>query len=124
MKVKVTKEIKELEGNLVEKVATPFGTSAHINVGKKHTGKVMSYVVPEIPEYEWVLSENDLKKTQSICKKLLKDKEGKLVQVERNLIAELSGRFNVESLYAIERWLKETSKGKVLLRKIKKTYDF
>jgi len=35
MKIKVTKEIKEYDGAVEEKTVTPFGNSAHINIGNK-----------------------------------------------------------------------------------------
>jgi len=122
MKIKVTKEVQELEGIIEEKVATPFGTSAHINVGKAHTGKVTHLVIPNNPEYEWVLSKEDLKRTIDICNKVLNKQEGQTIQLKRNMIKDLNKRFTLQSLHLAVELLGEVKGASSLATKIKKTY--
>ena len=124
MKIKVTKEVKELQGSIIEKVATPFGNSAHINVGKKHTGKFLSIIEPENPEYAWVLSKEDLKKTIALCNKVLDTEDNKLTQVKRNRVNDLKDRrFEVGSLYTVIGLLEKVKGENPLLKLIKKTYN-
>lgn len=123
MKIKVTKEIKELEGNLEEKVATPFGNSAHINVGKKHTGKVLSIIEPANPDYKWVLPPRVLVTVLSECKQILSQDTGRLVFLKMKAVNSLGGTFKIEDLSKVLDILKKKKSNHKLIMLIKKTYN-
>jgi putative transposon-encoded protein len=122
-KIKVTKEIKEYEGNVEEKVATPFGTSAHINVGKKHTGKIMPLITPTNPEYNWVLPSTDLTKVERECNKILSKETGRLVHLKKQAVKKLADRFFIEDLAKVIKILSKDKKNASLIKKIKQTYS-
>lgn len=121
-KIKITKEIKEYEGNVEEKVATPFGTSAHINVGKKHTGKIMPLISPSNPEYKWVLSKDDLKKVVKECKRILDKEVGKLKHYKEQAVKNIQNKFLLSDLAKVVEILNKDKKNSSLVKKIKKTY--
>ena len=122
MKIKITKEIKEYEGTVAEKVATPFGNSAHINVGKKHTGKVMSVIDPSNPKYKWVLPSKDLKKVTQECRRLLKSDTGKFGHLKEGSVKNLQDRFTLKDLSKVIDILKRNKVNNPLIKTIKSTY--
>lgn len=123
MKIKVTKEIKEYEGIFEEKVVTPFGTSAHIVVSKKHTGKILPLINPTECEYKWILSTEELKKVTEECKRLLKKEDGKLTHYKKNSIESIQNRFHIEDLTRVIDILKQDKGNIPLINKIRKTYN-
>jgi len=124
-KIKITKEIKELDGTVIEKSVTPFGTSAHIAFGKQHTGKIVDVVIPTEPEYTWILSLADLNSIVNACNKVLdKQGENKLTFFRRENIKNIqSKRFSFEDLQKVLEILKEDKKNSVLAEKFKKSYN-
>lgn len=122
MKIKVTKEVKEYQGTITEKVATPFGNSAHINVGKKHTGKIIPIIDLTNPEYKWVLSSEDLKKVVQECKRLLKSDTSKLRHYKEGAVKNLQDRFVLEDLKKVLDILKKNKANSSLIKSIKSTY--
>jgi len=123
MKIKITKEIKEYEGEVIEKVVTPFGNSAHINVGKKNTGKIMPLINLTNPEYKWVLSSTDLKKVVQECKRLLKKDTSKLKHYKEGAVKNIQDRFMLEDLRKVIDILNEDSANNSLIKSIKSTYE-
>ena len=123
MKIKITKEIKEYQGTVTEKVVTPFGNSAHINVGKKNTGKIMPLINLTTPEYKWVLSSKDLKKVTQECKRLLKSDTSKLKHYKKGAVENLQDRFMLEDLRKVLDILKEDKANNQLIKSIKSTYN-
>lgn len=123
-KIKITKEIKEYEGTIEEKVVTPFGNSAHINVGKKHTGKILPIIIQSDPEYKWILSDIDLKEVVKECKRLLKNEKGRFKFYKVSALKNIqSGKFNMGDLVWVVSILEKSSKNILLVKRIKSTYN-
>ena len=125
MKIKITSKEKEYEGIVEEKVATPFGTSAHINIGKKHSGKVIPIIIPTNPEYAWVLPEADLKEAVKRCKELSnKNPNGREEHYELGIIDNIQEkRFSLEDLKRIIAILGQDFKNTPLVKRIKSAYN-
>lgn len=125
MKIKITSKEKEYEGAVEEKVATPFGTSAHINIGKKHSGKVIPIIIPAHPEYAWVLPEKDLKEAVKRCKELSnKNPNGREEHYELGIIDNIQEkRFSLEDLKRIIAILGQDFKNTPLVKRIKSAYN-
>ena len=125
MKIKITSKEKEYEGIVEEKVATPFGTSAHINIGKKHNGKVIPIIIPAHPEYAWVLPETDLKEAVKRCKELSnKNPNGREEHYELGIIDNIQEkRFSLEDLKRIIAILGQDFKNTPLVKRIKSAYN-
>ena len=124
-KIKITKEIKELDGEVIEKPVTPFGTSAHIPFGKKHTGKVVNVVVPTGAEYVWVLSAEDLKTVQNACNKVLREKykESRVTFHLKNNVLNLgSPKFSFDDLIKTYSILKKDKRYHKITKKLKYLY--
>lgn len=121
-KIKITKDIKEYEGNVEDRVATPFGNSAHINVGKKHTGKILSVIAPTNPKYKWVLPKSDLNRVVKKCGKILEKDNGKLKHYKKELVKNLQDSFSIGDLYKVIDILKKDKKNISLVKTIKTTY--
>lgn len=125
VKIKITSKEKEYEGIVEEKVATPFGTSAHINIGKKHSGKVIPIIIPAHPEYAWVLPERDLTLTIQGCKEALKNDDSKLKHYKLEAVKNVqSKRFSLADLEQVVSILCSHSKNIPLARRIKSAYNF
>ena len=125
VKIKITSKEKEYEGIVEEKVATPFGTSAHINIGKKHSGKVIPIIIPAHPEYAWVLPERDLTLTIQGCKEALKNEDSRLKHYKLEAVKNIQcKRFSLEDLEQILDILGWHSKNISLIKKIKSAYNF
>lgn len=123
MKIKITNEVKEYEGTVTEKIVTPFGNSAHISVGKKHTGKIIPMVVPSNPKYKWVLPIMVLKKVETECNKILAKEDGKMVHFQRQAVGNLADVFSVEDLNKVIKILEQEKKNNSLIKHIKNTYE-
>lgn len=124
-KIKITSKEKEFEGIVEEKVATPFGTSAHINIGKKHSGKVIPVIIPANPEYAWVLPEKDLTSTIQGCQEALKNDDSKLKHYKLEAVKNIQcKRFSLADLGQVLDILSGHSKNFPLVRKIKRVYNF
>jgi len=126
MKVKITKELKEIEGEVVEKAVTPFGTSAHIPFAKQHTGKIVDVVVPKEPRYVWVLSRKDLNEVIKSCEKVLKSKpESKTTFLEKESIENIKDKtFSYSDLAKVLSILNKDKKNNKFVRKISDCYGF
>ena len=55
-KVKITENEKEVEGEVITKRITEFGTSGHIIVPKQFIGKVANVIIPQEQKLKWRLS--------------------------------------------------------------------
>lgn len=125
MKIKVTNEIKEVEGEIVSKPVMPFGTSAHINVSRKHIGKIVDVVISSSPKYTWVLSDVELDELIDIANKSLDKREGRLSFAIRNALKSLSSRtFDIDELLLIIGLIQEdkSAKNNPLILKIDRFY--
>jgi len=125
MKIKITSKEKDFEGIVEEKVATPFGTSAHINIGKKHSGKYLPVIIPAKPEYAWVLPEADLKEAVKRCKELSnKNPNGREEHYELGIIDNIQEKiFSLEDLKRIIAILGQDFKNTPLVKRIKSAYN-
>jgi putative transposon-encoded protein len=124
MKVKITSKEKEYEGIVEEKVVTPFGNSAHINVGRKHSGKYLPIIIPANPEYAWVLPERDLTLTIQECKEALKNEDSKLKHYKLEAVKNIQcKRFSLADLELVLKILDENLKNKPQIKKIKTAYN-
>ena len=120
MKIKITKQEKEIEGSIEKGVVKPFGTSAHIPFKKKHTGKLVDVVVPEKPEYTWLISKIERDTLLKIAKKNIQVENGKLEHYRLQLISDLEQEsFNLDSLIKILDFIPN----KKLVSKIKSLYN-
>ena len=125
MKIKITTKEKEFEGVVEEKVATLFGTSAHINVGKKHTGKIIPIIIPAKPEYSWVLTKEDLKLVVHRCKEIVKKDDSRTRHYKVNAIDNIQAkRFSMEDLIWVVTILGQDLRNAPLIKKINSTYSF
>ena len=119
-KIKITEKEIELEGTLEDGKVTPFGTSAHIPFKKKHTGKVVSVVVPVKPKYIWLISKTERDTLLKIAKKNIQVENGKLEHYRLQLIDDLEHeKFNIDSLIKILDFIPN----KKLVSKIKSLYN-
>lgn len=123
MKIKISNKVQELEGNVIEKVATPFGNSAHLNIGKLHTGEVMKVISENVPEYEWILSKTALAEVQKECGKILAKEEGRLKHLKVQAVNNLSKRFDLSELTKVTDILAKDKRNKSMIKTIKKTYN-
>ena len=123
-KVKITTNEWELNGEVIEKPVTLFGTSGHIPFAKKHVGKVVSVVVPTDPEYVWILSEKDLKSIVSACNKILANRSGKLVFFQKECVNNLKGKkFSLDDLHKVLAILQSDGRYDKLAETLKSSYN-
>jgi len=123
MKIKITKQDKEIEGSLEEGFVRPFGTSAHIPIGKKHLGKVLPIIIPETPQYSWLLK--DFEKDQMIddAKEIILEKNGELEHLRLGLLEDLQGdQFDLSSLMKITSILEDENEDDEIAKKIRNLY--
>jgi|TARA_Y100000034_G_scaffold103583_1_gene129346 putative transposon-encoded protein len=122
-KIKITKDEKELEGEIKKGNVTLFGNSAHIPFSKKHLAKKVSVIIPSNPEYIWLLTKLEKKKLINIASKVVKKENGKLEHYRQGLIKDLSGKsFDINSLIKIVDIIESDKKEIKLIKKIKKLY--
>ena len=125
MKIKITKQEKEIEGTIKEGFVKPSGTSAHIPFGRKHLGKVVPVIVPSEPEYIWLLKESERKKIINEARKIILEEDGKLEHHRLKALEDLEKkRFNLFSLLKIVALLESKNKEKDITIKIRKLYSF
>jgi putative transposon-encoded protein len=123
-KIKITKEEKELEGEIEKGKVTIFGNSAHIPFSKKHLAKKVSVIIPSNPRYIWLLTESEKRKLINIASKVVKKENGKLEHYRQGLIKDLSDEsFNLDSLIKIISLLELKEKEIKLVKRIKKLYN-
>lgn len=124
MKIKITKTEKEIEGTIEERKVTPFGTSGHIAVSKKHTGKYVDIVIPTEPNYFWILSDKELTEVVLVCKKLTKRNNGKLAHYKLEAISSITKtKFHFKDIYTVHEILKESKTHTHIAKKIKQSYN-
>ena len=125
MKIKIVKQEKEIEGEIIEGRVTPFGTSAHIPFRKEHLGKAVPIIIPTDPKYIWLLKEIERKKIINSAKKIIKEENGKLEHHRLNLLKDLSkSKFNLDSLIKVISILDNQGKERLIVAKIKGLYNF
>ncbi len=125
MKIKITKQEKEIEGTIKEGFVKPFGTSAHIPFNKEHIGKAVPVIIPTKSEYVWLLKEFERKKLIDVVKKIIIEEDGKLEHYRLELLEDLSkDKFNLDSLIKVIDILEREGKEKEIIRKVKKLYNF
>ena len=123
MKIKITKDQRELEGEIEEGNVTPFGNSAHIPFSKKHLAKRVSVIIPSKPQYIWLLKGLERKKLISAASKIIKQENGKLEHHREELINDLSNEgFDLDSLIKIVSLLESKGKEREIVKKIKSIY--
>jgi putative transposon-encoded protein len=124
-KIKVTNEIKEMDGEVIEKTVTPFSGSAHISFPKKHTGKMVNVIVPTTARYTWVFSRQELADAIKSCRNVLKSqKESKLTFHKEQCITNLSQKtFSLQDLSVVLSLLQEDKSKCQLAKRIKDTYN-
>lgn len=123
MKIKVTKQEKEFEGEITEGKVTPFGTSAHISFSKKHTGKIVSIILPTKTEGFWLLTPNEKDRLIKTAKDIIEENNGNLRHYRLELLEDLSKeRFNFDSLKKIVSIVESEGKEKRIIEKLNKLY--
>ena len=123
-KIKITEKEIEIEGTVEEKKVTPFGTSAHIPVSKKHTGKYVNVVVPSKSKYFWLLTDVELKEVNIVVNKIIEKKNGKLHHYRLGALQNINQtKFYLEDLQKVYELLKESKNHKHLVKKLKETYN-
>ncbi len=123
-KIKITGKTLEIEGEVENKIVTPTGNSAHINIQKKHIGKNLKVIYPKNVKYSWIFSNEDLSNVVKICndyllnkvdQKMDFDKRGSVKNIQNNT-------FSLHDLYQVTEMLKEVGEKKIL-KKILKAYS-
>ena len=123
-KIKIIEKETEIEGTVEEKKVTPFGTSAHIPVSKKHSGKYVNVVVPTKSKYFWLLTDVELKEVNLVVNKIIEKKDGKLHHYRLGALSNINQtKFYLEDLQKIYELLKESKNHKHLVNKLKKAYN-
>ena len=124
MKVKITKEFKTLDGEVISKAVTPFGTSAHIPFSRKHTGKLVDVIVPSEARYVWLLSGKELEDVINSCLKIIKsEKETKMTFQKFDHINNLKQKnFELQDLEEAIETLKRGKNKQTIAEKIEKIY--
>ncbi|KKL90758.1 hypothetical protein LCGC14_1901470 [marine sediment metagenome] len=124
MKIKITKDQKEIEGEIEDGKVTLFGNSAHIPFSKKHLAKKVLIIVPSKPKYIWLLKESEKRELISVASKIIEQENGKLEHHREELINDLSNdNFDLDSLIKIVSLLESKGKEKELVKKIKGIYN-
>ncbi len=125
MKIKITKQEKEIEGSIEEGVVKPFGTSAHIPFSRKHLGKAVPVIVPSEPQYIWLLKESERKRIILEARKIILEEDGKLEPYRLKLLEDIEKkRFNLPSLLKIIVLLENKNKEKEITIRIRNLYKF
>lgn len=124
MKIKITKQEKEIEGSIQEGFVKPFGTSAHIPFGKKHLGKILPIIIPEEPKCFWLLKEFEKDKIIDEAREIIMEENGKLEHFRLELLEDLEGdQFDLLSLSKIVSLLESKNKEKEITIKLRKLYS-
>ncbi len=123
-KIKITEKEIEIEGTVEEKKVTPFGTSAHIPVSKKHSGKYVSVVVPSKSKYFWLLTSGELKEINIVVDKIIEKKDSKLHHYRLGCLKNINQtKFHLGDLQKVYELLKESKNHKHLVKKLKEAYN-
>jgi putative transposon-encoded protein len=123
-KIRITKHESEIEGAVQESVVKPFGTSAHIPISRRHLGKVVHIVIPEEPEYCWILSDKEKTEALEACSKILEKEDSKMSSYRSKMANSIKdARFELQDLYAVVETLKKSPKHRSLAEKIRKAYN-
>jgi len=121
--IKITSKIEELEGEIINGKVTPFGTSAHIPFSKKHIGKKIKIIIPEEPNYIWILSDKDKQLALKSAEKYIKEQNGKFEHHRLGVLDNIKENdFNIDDLLKLIRFLIESGNQSIGL-KIKKIYN-
>lgn len=124
-KIKITKEIKEFEGTTEKGFVKPFGTSAHISIGKKHFGKEVIVVIPSEPKYCWILSDLEKDKLIKVAKNIIQKKGGRMEHYYFECLEDLKKTiFSLNSLIKLTLLVQEERTERKLTEKIRKFYSF
>lgn len=123
MKIKITKQDKEIEGSIETGFVRPFGTSAHIPIGKKHLGKILPIIIPETPQYSWLLKDFEKDKMIDDAREIIIEKNGELEHFRLGLLEDLQGeQFDLSSLMKITSILEDENEDNEITKKIRKLY--
>lgn len=71
MKIRVTSQEDEIEGDFEIGYVSPSGNSAHIPIKREHLGKIVKVVIPSESAYFWFLGEEAFRKTVSTARAIL-----------------------------------------------------
>lgn len=124
MKIKVTREDTEIEGTIEKGFVKPFGTSAHIPIGKKHFGKEVTIVIASEPKYCWLITDQEVARLIKVATKVVNGRGGRMEHHYNEHLENLKKDvFPLISLIKIVTLLKERDIEKELVRKIKKLYS-
>lgn len=123
MKIKITSADREIEGIVTEVEVKPFGSSAHIVMPKRHFGKIVNVIIPNNPQYVWILSDTELNEVMKVCYMIAVKENGKLEQVKLEAINNLKKtKFNIDDLLKVLEMLKKSPNHQHLVKKIQNYY--
>lgn len=125
-KIKITENEKEVEGDVITKVITEFGTSGHVIVPKKYVGKEANVIIPTDQKLKWRLTYGELREFIDGCLKTLEGKEGQTAFYRRKSIMNVrSDSFSEDDLEkAIDVLKMSGDKGhKMLVQKVQEVYN-
>jgi len=122
-KIKIASNVREIEGRIEKGRVTPFGTSAHIPFSKKYLGKEVYVIVPEEPNYSWILSKDELERFAKIAVACVEEEGGQLAHYRLQCIDSIKkGKFDMGDLCKIVEILKKYGKCNDLVSKLKRSY--
>ena len=125
VKITISKDQIDITGEVKQGVVKPFGTSGHLNVEKKHLGKIVSVVIPDKPRYTWILTNVKKKEVITSCKKIAKELNGKIEFHRLGAIDNFNHQnFTEHDLLQVIGILELSEKDKKLVDEIKSTYGF
>lgn len=126
-KIKVISKEREIEGTIISKNVTPFGTASHIILAKKEIGKVVDVVIPKKAKYIWTLTAEQLQGVVNICNKIIENHNSKKKVYEQEAIANIQEKkFDLENLDIILDILSKNNKSPQtdsLIKRIKEFYN-
>jgi putative transposon-encoded protein len=123
-KIRVSKGVKEVEGELRELVVKPFGTSSHITLSKRDIGKNVSVIIPDDAILSWVGSEEEKTALISFCEKKVKESSGKLGRYKKEALDNFKkSRFKLDDLAKVVAILKDFSYDEDTIRAIEIDYN-
>ena len=123
-KVRITNNVKEVDGTLYYNLAKPFGGSSHIVLPKKYIGQNIGIIIPNDITYSWLLSESERRETIIVCEKVVKkEKSKKAHYFYNNILNNLKlVKFTKLDLMKAVELLKQTNTHTHLADKIVDTY--
>lgn len=125
MKIKITKETKEIDGQVIDKSVTFFGTSAHIPFSKSHLGKIVSVVVPSEPKYIWLFNSEKLKEVVKECKKIIaSEPESRFTTLKEEFVFNIQQKtFSLDDIIKVVEILNKDKKNKSLVESLRQAYN-